>query len=162
MVDVEFLWLALRGGRAKMQKVARKPLRTLPEQNTKILRISQASSHRKSVFDVHHLRLRAAENHSHDIEPVHVAGPMKAAHPVTSRLRHLPLFPPVNSAQRTAVGSGHSSLHFNEGDDPVAVVASELSYEIDIPMPASKPTVDDSPASRGEPPFGNTLTALSE
>ena len=111
---------------------------------------------------MHHLWLRAAEDHAHDIEPVHVAGAVKAAHPVASRLGHLALFPPVNSAQRATVGSGHSSLYFNEGDHPVSIVASKLSYEIDIPMPASKPPVDDSPASRGEPTFGNTLTALSE
>lgn len=111
---------------------------------------------------MHHLGLRSAEDHAHNIEPVNRPRPVEAAHPVTSRLGHLPLLPPVNSAQRTAVGSGDPSLYFDEGDHPALTVARELNDQIDITMPASKPPVDDSPASRGEPPFGDTLPALSE
>ena len=111
---------------------------------------------------MHHLGLRSAEDHANNIEPVHRPRPVKAAHPVTSRLGHLPLLTPVDSAQRTAVGSGDSSLYFDEGDHPSLIVARELSDQIDITMPASKSPVDDSPASRREPPFGDTLPALSK
>ena len=111
---------------------------------------------------MHHLGLRSAEDHTYDIEPVHRPGPVKAAHPVASRLGHLPLLPPVNRAQRTTIGSGDSSLYFNESDHSSVIARRKLHHEIDVTMSASKSPVENSPASRREPPFCDALAALSE